>query len=659
MAIKELKKILSVGWIIFILVILCLINIFLDINVTNSEKNEIKKEYSLSEKKIDGYETYVENIRENADTIANFDIFDKGNNYQSESGKKIVRAYENVKGVKPVKGNYVAIDKLVSFGFTDIIVFLIMLQCAILLINIDEKCSMLTFLKSCKKGRVNLLLGKAGALLLMSAIVNCFVYLSHGMALVYKYGCSNLNVPIQSLLDFYESSLPITIVGYIVLFLLIKIFAVFAYSLIVFLLAVVFSNNVIVYSLTGLIIGVTILPYIKIKWDYWSAIFKLLSPVTLTNVKEYSCKYYNVNIFGTPFSIFNMAVGVIVLYIVLWIFLSVIFFSKNIHISLNLKKITKLKDKNNKNGNREKKIKGITFMEVKKLLITNKGIIVILVLVLLQGYLLGEVNTELDEYQKYYASYMDDLEGVQNKNSDAYIDKEKNRFADLKKEYKNNKKRYESGKINVAAFLAYQDEYQWNMAPYGAFKAVLKQRKYLNGLEKRQNVKGWFTNDIGINYVIHPKSIYSENIAWIFMLIAMIVTIVSCMGYEEQTGMDKLTDTMINGKGKLFKAKLKVSAYISLAIFVISNLPFLFIMLNKFRFSAVMAPLKSIREFEYFPINISILWFLIGLYILKFIIVLITMGFITIISRKCKGYVKKVAICTTVLIVPMIIFTIL
>ena len=181
----------------------------------------------------------------------------------------------------------------------------------------------------------------------------------------------------------------------------------------------------------------------------------------------------------------------------------------------------------------------------------------------------------------------------------------------------------------------------------------------MNGLEKRQNVKGWFTNDIGINYVIHPKSIYSENIAWIFMLIAMIVTIVSCMGYEEQTGMDKLTDTMINGKGKLFKAKLKVSAYISLAIFVISNLPFLFIMLNKFRFSAVMAPLKSIREFEYFPINISILWFLIGLYILKFIIVLITMGFITIISRKCKGYVKKVAICTTVLIVPMIIFTIL
>ena len=97
MAIKELKKILSVGWIIFILVILCLINIFLDINVTNREKNEIKKEYSLSEKKIDGYETYVENIRENADTIANFDIFDKGNNYQSESGKKIVRAYENVK----------------------------------------------------------------------------------------------------------------------------------------------------------------------------------------------------------------------------------------------------------------------------------------------------------------------------------------------------------------------------------------------------------------------------------------------------------------------------------------------------------------------------------------------------------------------------------
>ncbi|WP_448902104.1 hypothetical protein [Eubacterium sp.] len=659
MAVKELKKILSAGWIIFLLVVLCAINIFLDINVTDSAKKEIKKEYSLSQKKIDGYETYVGNIRENADTIANFDIFDKGNNYQSESGKKIVRAYEKVKGVKPVKGNYVAIDKLVSFGFADVIVFLVMLQCAILLINVDEKCSMLTFLKSCKKGRTNLLLGKTGALLLTSVLVNCFVYISHGMALIGTYGCSSINVPIQSLSDFYESALPITVAGYLALFIVIKIFAVFAYSLIVFLMAVVFSNNVIVYSLSGLTIGVTVLPYIKIKWDYWSAIFKLLSPVTLTNVKEYSCKYYNVNIFGMPFSILNMAVSVIILYIVILTFLSVVIFSKNINVNFNFKKIVKFKSKNNKRDKKERKIKGITFMEVKKLLITNKGFIVILILVLLQGYLLGEINTQMDEYQRYYASYMNDLEGVQSKKSDTYIEKENARFANLKKEYKKNQKRYEKGEINIAALLAYQDEYQWNMAPYGAFKAVLKQQKYLNKLEKEQNIKGWFTNDIGINYVIHPGSIYSENIAWIFMLIAMIVTIVACMGYEEQTGMCKLTDTMINGTGKLFKAKLKVSAIVSLVIFAISNLPFLFIMLNKFSFSAVMAPLKSIREFEHFPINISILWFLIGLYILKFIIVLITMGFITIISRKCRGYVKKVAICTTVLIVPIIIFTIL
>lgn len=53
MAVKELKKILSAGWIIFLLVVLCTINIFLDINVTDSAKKEIKKEYSLSQKKID------------------------------------------------------------------------------------------------------------------------------------------------------------------------------------------------------------------------------------------------------------------------------------------------------------------------------------------------------------------------------------------------------------------------------------------------------------------------------------------------------------------------------------------------------------------------------------------------------------------------------
>lgn len=89
MAIKELRKILSQKWIIYILLLLCFVNVFLD---TRNIDSEIKKQTKAgtTDRKIQGYNKYIKNISSNANVISGFSLFADNNNYQVKSSKKLL-----------------------------------------------------------------------------------------------------------------------------------------------------------------------------------------------------------------------------------------------------------------------------------------------------------------------------------------------------------------------------------------------------------------------------------------------------------------------------------------------------------------------------------------------------------------------------------------
>ena len=96
MAIKEFRKILSQKWIIYILLLLCFVNVFLDTRNIDSEIKKADKKQEQQIEKIQGYNKYIENISSNANVISGFSLFADNNNYQVKSSKKIVNAYFGV-----------------------------------------------------------------------------------------------------------------------------------------------------------------------------------------------------------------------------------------------------------------------------------------------------------------------------------------------------------------------------------------------------------------------------------------------------------------------------------------------------------------------------------------------------------------------------------
>ena len=102
---------------------------------------------------------------------------------------------------------------------------------------------------------------------------------------------------------------------------------------------------------------------------------------------------------------------------------------------------------------------------------------------------------------------------------------------------------------------------------------VKNNNEYVKKLKREEKINGWLIDDIGIKYLIEPKKIYNEIIAWIFMISAIILIVVSCFAYESETGMKKLTDSMLYGTEKLNKKKWGVSIVITTLAFVIANVP--------------------------------------------------------------------------------------
>ena len=438
-------------------------------------------------------------------------------------------------------------------------------------------------------------------------------------------------------------------IQYLIFYIVFKYIAAIAYSVILLVCVILFENIGILYTLIGIIMTLSILAKQFINWDYKLAVLKILSPVTLIDTTSLTYKYYNMNILEQPFNITGVAIVTICIYFIAFATMGIIFFSNNVDINIKLKK-------NNKALSQKFRVRTMTFMEYKKVLVINKGIFILIALAITQIYMMNNIDTQMDETQKYYSEYMQKLEGTTNDSKDLYIKQEQERFDNIQKEYDENTKLYMNNQISYESFMIISSQYSWDILPKEAFDMVKNNNEYVKKLKREEKINGWLIDDIGIKYLIEPKKIYNEIIAWIFMISAIILIVVSCFAYESETGMKKLTDSMLYGTEKLNKKKWGVSIVITTLAFVIANVPFIFVIVNNFRLSGVLAPAKSMQMFSEIPINVNILTVLIGIYLLKYIVVLIAMIVIILISKLCNGQIKQMAISFMVLVIPLIVY---
>ena len=379
MIIKELKKIVFSKIIIALLISLCIVNVLYETRTQIETKEQIAAQDKLQKNKIDNYGKYLIKIKEDGTNMQSIVLFSKNNKFQLSNAKRTVKAYEAVKNVKPVYGNYRVIEKITEFGLTDIILFVMVVQIALILVSQEIKKGMLDLLKSCRNGRLNLIVNKMVALSITSAIAIIIVYGIKFVQLYIKYGLSGMNVPIQSVRGFYEFALPMQIWQYMIIYFMVKWIAVCIIGIVVIGIISLVKNETVTYGIILISTAVSLLITNSIEWNMSTAVFKMLSPVTLLNTKSFMAKYININILQHPFELFKWTLIIMAVYLSASIVFAMYSFTTKRVIKFPHLRIAKGQK------NIGIKSKGILSYEKKKIFAVNKVAFFVIILVVIQG----------------------------------------------------------------------------------------------------------------------------------------------------------------------------------------------------------------------------------------------------------------------------------
>lgn len=650
MIIKELKKILFSKIIIALLISLCIVNVLYETRTQIETKEQIAAQDKLQKNKIDNYGKYLIKIKEDGTNMQSIVLFSKNNKFQLNNAKRTVKAYEAVKNVKPVYGNYKVIEKITEFGLTDIILFVMVVQIALILVSQEIKKGMLDLLKSCRDGRLNLIVNKMTALSITSAIAIIIVYGIKFIQSYIKYGLSGINVPIQSVRGFYEFALPMQIWQYIIIYFLAKWIVICIIGITVIGIISLVKNETVTYGIILISTSVSLLISNGIDWNMSTAVFKMLSPATLLNTKSFMAKYININVLQHPFELFKWTLIIMAVYL-----LTSIVFAM---YSFTTKKVIKLPhlrfDKERKNA--EIKTKGILYYERKKIFNVNKVIFFVIILVVIQGYFLKQDNTKMEYHDKCYANYISKVYGVPNEKSQEYLDTEQQRYDDIQTGYDEITEKYINGKVDQQAYVMASQEYDSQMMPYEDFQRVQEKNNYLKELKRDQGIDGWFTNDLIFDYILGDISIYDKDLSFLLLFIVAVFCIVPIFTYDRQKEMQKLLDTTYYGRSKLIKNKYLNAILISIVLWGIETIPWLVILLRAYKPNGLMAPVQSLVQLQDFPLHISILAALILIYLCK-CMGMVLLGLLVVgISDFSPDYIKNVIISMGIIVMPVVLY---
>lgn len=176
-----------------------------------------------------------------------------------------------------------------------LIVYAIMLK--------DRERGIMPLLYAMPNGRQQLFFKK----FIITAVCSCgIVLLLFGENLLiggYLYGLGNLTRPIQFVFGLYNCNLNVSIVEYLILFFLMKMFSYLLFAAVFSLICISAKNNLAIYSICVAFCGISFLLYHFISEVSVLNLLHFLNPVQLVQANEILGTYKNINLFEYPFSL--------------------------------------------------------------------------------------------------------------------------------------------------------------------------------------------------------------------------------------------------------------------------------------------------------------------------------------------------------------------
>lgn len=561
------------------------------------------------------YHADIDKIIKSSDELNTYSIFTQKDSFSERNIQQTKNDFEKMANVTPTEIDNEFLLVYFDFPWTNIILISFAILGAFVF---SEKKSrgMQAIIHSSISGRQKFVMRRLFAIFLFDF---CCILFFQGVLFILcslKYGGeigSFLGYSIQSIPLFKMLTIRMTIGEFIIADFVFKLLKCFVLSICLWAIFMMIDNALLslgIMTVAGLVeyaLYDFISPGYKMELLHYCNFFYIFSD------NSFWTEYKNLNIFSYPF---NSKLVIIILLVLLTLSVSaiVLIYGKK---SYPTKERNKFLDRVMKMTAQKwdsilafiQENMGCMGSEFYKILIIQKGILLLIVTVLALLVLNPVSNVKFMGYQKEYNEFIQEFGGAPNDKSDKAIQ-------ELEKELESENNTYEAVAEDYEKGLKteeemYEAEMIYNALAYKRdfFQKIQEQTNYLKELENK-GINGWYVNSFAYLKLFEDEKIMNVVI---MLLFATLISEASMLT-EKKSGMIKNIHCTYYGRKNMFNYKFRVTAILSILVYLVTITIRFINVKHTYGVEGLRAPAQSFYELSGLNTDCSLLTYLLCFY---------------------------------------------
>lgn len=552
------------------------------------------------------YAEYLDGIQEQARQMS-VGLFTQKNTFANRNIRKTAKVYAKV-GVPETLDFSVTegASRALNSTLTDVCALLAAAFAAMRLICGEKETGTVGLLRTLKKGRASLVISKLTALFSFCAVTSAAFIVSSNIACGARFGFCELSTQIRFVKGFLGCTLEINLLQYLLLFFAAKTCAYFVIALLIFFVSIAARNNIVIYAVSGGIIAVEAVLYLAVNRFSVKSPIKYLNIVSLLQTNEIFGSYGTINFFGYPLGLAASSIVFAVIIAAALGALSMIVFSRSEKVAYSRYGLATLLS-------RFDLFRGHVSVslfshESYKIFIAEKGAAALAIMAALCFVMYGQFRVYIDENDGQFRQYAEAHGGAVTEQTDEFVIEEAER---LERMPPIAAQRYRAG------FNVYTEHYNY-------------------AKENRAEI----VYDTGYMLLFDRRATALELL---FQFVFMAVIFAPVFSSDSKTAA--LISSSKYGRKRDTAVRGTICAITTAVMFAAAHLPIMLKLAKRCGFDRLGAPAQSITTLRGFPIDFTILQFMIFRYVILLLISLAVMAIMLAVSRK----MKSVSACTILL----------
>ena len=249
------------------------------------------------------YPAYLDYVQEQAETMQRVNIFGGAESFSGRNAAKTATDFEKCRGLPVTVGNDRYLEAVNAFRAVDLLAVLFLLAVTSILFLEEQENGQTRLLRSTRNGRLTTAWAKLAAGMLLAAACVLTFYAEVLLLSGVFYGFPEWGRWVQSIRSFRECSVPLTVIQYLLLFLLQKGAGCALLVLAFAFLTLLFRSGKLAYLAAALTGGAE---FLCCRLLHPASLFnplKFLNIFYILNPARIYTEYVNLNLFGQPVGI--------------------------------------------------------------------------------------------------------------------------------------------------------------------------------------------------------------------------------------------------------------------------------------------------------------------------------------------------------------------